>query len=430
MHKFDANGSWSRRGFLGLAGGFGAISMLPGIARATGAPKRLVVVRADGGWDVTFCMDPRLSSSGVDGPDAVSNGEVIASYGGLPIMANAVERPNMDAFFSAHAGETIVINGISVGSIVHEECRLRIATGSRLSTSADMACLSAVAHGSSETLPYLDLTGGGRVGPHAAMAGSLGRNNQILGLLDRELEFPAPGGASFPRYTPQGGQRTALDEYLDVRRGRFADRLGARAATARVDTLGAAMDRQRALMDSTLLQQGLSFGQAGSLSSQCELAASLMASDFCHSASVDSGRGWDTHDDITEQHGLFDDLFQGLNSLVDALQVEGIWNDTIVVVISEMTRTPKLNADGGKDHWPNTSALVFGGGLDGGRVLGGTTTSTLDALPVNLESGQVDESRDTVITYGRFAAGVLHAAGVDTSVYMPDEEVLHGIVDG
>ena len=73
---------------------------------------------------------------------------------------------------------------------------------------------------------------------------------------------------------------------------------------------------------------------------------------------------------------------------------------------------------------------MFGGGLDGGRVLGGTTTSTLDALPVNLESGQVDESRDTVITYGRFAAGVLHAAGVDTGVYMPDEEVLHGIVDG
>ena len=53
----------------------------------------------------------------------------------------------------------------------------------------------------------------------------------------------------------------------------------------------------------------------------------------------------------------------------------------------------------------------------------------MDALPVNLASGAVDPSSDTVITHGRFAAGVLHAAGVDVAEHLPGEEVLHGIVD-
>ena len=157
---------WSRRNFLGAAGSLGAAgalgaaSFLPRIAHAAGSSRRLVLVRAFGGWDTTFCMDPRLTVPGViDGPDRVSTDETIASYGDLPIMASSL-RPNMDSFFSAFSDSTLVVNGISVGSIVHEICRQRISTGSRLESAADLACLTAVEHGASETLPYLDLTGG------------------------------------------------------------------------------------------------------------------------------------------------------------------------------------------------------------------------------------------------------------------------------
>ena len=421
--------SWSRRGFLGLAGGLGACSLLPTLAWANGAAKRVLVVRAYGGWDVTFCMDPRLSTAGgPDGPDVTGSDEQIVNYDGLPIMASTF-RPSVHGFFQEHAAETIVVNGISVGSIVHGECRRRIATGSRLDTAADMACLSAVNHGSNETLPYLDLTGGGRVGPHAAMAGSLGRNNQILALLDRNVQISAPDGTAFPRYTPSPSQKASVAAYLDQRRSQYSDRLGARADSARVATLDAAIERQRALMESTVLQDNLDFGQAGSLIEQCELAASLMASGFCHSASVDSGTNWDTHTDLSEQHQLYENLFGGLSGLVESLKGEGIWDETIVVVLSEMTRTPLVNSDGGKDHWPNTSALLMGGGLVGGRVLGGSSQDTLDAMPVNLDSGLLDSSSDDVITYGSFAAGVLHAAGIDASESLPGEGVLHGIVD-
>ena len=100
-------------------------------------------------------------------------------------MLNQMRRPAVGQFFQQNADQTVVINGISVGSIVHEECRHRIATGNRDRSAADMGTLTAVSFGGMSTLPYLDLTGGAQVGPFAAQTGMLGRNNQILALVDR-----------------------------------------------------------------------------------------------------------------------------------------------------------------------------------------------------------------------------------------------------
>ena len=227
-------------GFLGLAGGL-VPSRCCRASPGPGRPKRLVVVRAGGEWDVTFCMD-RVAAGWTVVDDHRRSHRQLRRPSSWPTRWSAPTWMRS----SATPARAIVINGVSVGSIVHEECRLRIAAGS------EHLCrhghLSAVAHGSSETLPYLDLTGGGRVG-YAAIAG-LRRTTRSWACSTASLS--SRGWLRLPRYTPQGGQRTTLDEYLDVRQGRFADRLGTQAATARVNTLGAAMDRQRALMDSTL----------------------------------------------------------------------------------------------------------------------------------------------------------------------------------
>ena len=173
----------------------------------------------------------------------------------------------MDAFFTNFAAETIVVNGISVGSIVHEANQQRISTGSRLDTAADLACLSAVDLGGAETLPYLDLTGGGRVGPYAASAGALGRNNQILALLDRERPSPRPTDRPFPG-TPHRAAKAAIDAYLDQQRARFAER--GRPAWSCFSNLTAAAERRQALKESTILTDSLDFGTSGSVSEQAE----------------------------------------------------------------------------------------------------------------------------------------------------------------
>ena len=93
-------------------------------------------------------------------------------------------------------------------------------------------------------------------------------------------------------------------------------------------------------------------------------------------------------------------------------------------------------------HWPyqkqeisqdipdkkSAGRWVIGGGLDGGRVLGETDRDTLEAMPVNLNHGAVSYSGST-LNYERFVAGVLHAAGNETSEYLPGVEVLHGMID-
>ena len=421
---------WSRRGLLKAGAGIGLLSALPSIARASGTSQRVLVVRALGGWDVTFCMDPRLTSDGgPDGPDATGSDEQVANYGGLPIMASSL-RPSVDAFFERNAANTLVVNGISVGSIVHDECSHRMLTGSRSETAAEVAVLTAVENADSHTLPYLDLAGGGKVGPYAALTGSLGLNNQIIALLDRRLPIPTPDGTTMPRYTAEGPQKTAVEAYLDQRRARFATEMGARADLARFQAFEESVGRQRALIEERhLFLDNLNFGQSGTLSTQADIATILMSEGLCHSGSLRFPVSFDTHDDISQQHDLFESLFEGLDDLAEALRSSSLWDETIVVVVSEMTRTPKLNRDGGKDHWPTTSALIFGGGISGGRVLGGTSFETIDSLPVNLATGQVDEASGRTLDYQRFVAGLLHAAGTDPAEHLPNVEVLHGIVD-
>ena len=48
-------------------------------------------------------------------------------------------------------------------------------------------------------------------------------------------------------------------------------------------------------------------------------------------------------------------------------------DSTIVIVTGEFGRTPEINANGGRDHWPNAFSLTMaGGGITGGRVYGST----------------------------------------------------------
>jgi len=58
-------------------------------------------------------------------------------------------------------------------------------------------------------------------------------------------------------------------------------------------------------------------------------------------------------------------------ALLDDLGARGLLDSTMVVATGEFGRTPKLNAAGGRDHWPGVwSALLAGGGVRGGQVVG------------------------------------------------------------
>jgi uncharacterized protein (DUF1501 family) len=86
---------------------------------------------------------------------------------------------------------------------------------------------------------------------------------------------------------------------------------------------------------------------------------------------------WDAHG--ATPFSTFDDYAQtllpsfdrGYSALVDDLESRGLLDSTLVVATGEMGRSPRINASGGRDHWPAVwSAVLAGGGLAGGQVIG------------------------------------------------------------
>lgn len=67
---------------------------------------------------------------------------------------------------------------------------------------------------------------------------------------------------------------------------------------------------------------------------------------------------------------------QTMAVFLDDLGERGLLEQTAIVVLGEFGRTPRINAKGGRDHWPNTqSIMIAGGGIRGGQVLGETDST-------------------------------------------------------
>ena len=83
---------------------------------------------------------------------------------------------------------------------------------------------------------------------------------------------------------------------------------------------------------------------------------------------------YDTHSaNYPRMRQLLPILDTGLHALITDLEERGMLGDVSVVVWGEFGRTPKVNKDGGRDHWPQVSpALLAGGGIKAGQVIGAT----------------------------------------------------------
>ena len=84
---------------------------------------------------------------------------------------------------------------------------------------------------------------------------------------------------------------------------------------------------------------------------------------------------WDWHKDCFGEARQTLPLFDlGLSTLIQDLDERDLLQDIAVVVWGEFGRTPKINSNAGRDHWPNVGgALLAGGGMRSGQVLGSTT---------------------------------------------------------
>ncbi|REK09841.1 MAG: DUF1501 domain-containing protein [Planctomycetota bacterium] len=129
-----------------------------------------------------------------------------------------------------------------------------------------------------------------------------------------------------------------------------------------------------------------------------------------HDRVHNGANNWDTHDNNFGR--LKDDLLppcdMAFSALVEDLHQRGLLDSTLVIMLGEFGRTPKINGAGGRDHWPDCYSVVMaGGGVRGGMVYG--ASDKLGAYP----------DRDAV-TPGDLAATIFWRFGLDPSIELHD----------
>ena len=84
--------------------------------------------------------------------------------------------------------------------------------------------------------------------------------------------------------------------------------------------------------------------------------------------------GWDHHAKVFESlDKKLPEFDAGMSALLEDLSERGLLSETLVLVMGEFGRTPKINKDAGRDHWGPAASLLFAGaGVRGGSVLGST----------------------------------------------------------
>jgi hypothetical protein len=295
----------------------------------------------------------------------------------------------------------------------------------------DYATIIGYERGVSEDLPLgtIDFSGLGYTGDYSATSGRIGFSSQLKSLLMKDATFKPPSWADYvlPLYSPTSVEEEAVQAHLRARIEAFRKQVGVDPHNQRLldDMIESYERRTRMLEDADLIAGDLPLGERPSLTKQVEIAVDLIKNNVCHTVTVASELVWDTHDINFLQHDRYDEFYLSLNTLAEKLNVEGLLSETLVVVMSEMTRTPKRNVKFGKDHWPHTSQIWFGAGVRGGTVVGASGDdpgNILEAQKVDLATGEPTELGE-YNKYDNLVAGIVAHMGIDPALYFDPVQV-------
>jgi len=130
---------------------------------------------------------------------------------------------------------------------------------------------------------------------------------------------------------------------------------------------------------------------------------------------------WDWHSTNFKNGRYYLPAFdQGVSALVEDLHRRGLDKDVSVIAWGEFGRTPKINKDAGRDHWPrNSCALMAGGGMRAGQAIGSTNRLG-------------EEPKERPVHVQEIFATLYHNLGIDAArTHLTDlNDRPHYLVDG
>jgi hypothetical protein len=336
-----------------------------------------VVFNASGGWDTTYLMDPK----GVNEINRLYQAGDILTQGAhrfAPNRPHTVGGMCNEDFYAEFGGELLTVNGLDYSVNNHSPGARYMATG-KLDSLAypTFAALVAACRGSSCPLAFLTFGNYSATGNLIAMSRVpyLPSLQRIANADSVEGNVQAPYHDSFMLDRIEQTLRAARDASAAQPR---------LPRTARAENmLYAAQINSKALQRvSQFIPQDI---PGERLSQQVEIALASFKAGVCVSANLDIGQ-FDSHaNNDPDQMKLIPELLAGIAYLVRRAGDLNIREQLVVIVQSEMGRTPTYNSGNGKDHWSIGSAMFLGRGIQGNRVIG-ATDEQLFAVPLDPRS--------------------------------------------
>jgi len=378
--------SFTRRQWLARSGALGAV-LVPGRVRAANGPepkaKAAIVLFLQGGLSHFESFDPKP-----DAPVEVRGefGTIPTAIPGvrftehLPLLAKRLNR--FSIVRSAHHPTPDHIQAIHITLCGCELPGANIDSRNR-NLSPAMGSVAAKYCGAAGLPGYVAIPHRDQLGHrlHYGDAGSLGAAFAPVdsGMLPVRADLPYEAPRNY-RLLPGLSEQTLRDrvELLDRLERRSSSgglrhdgmALLARGAVARAFDLNAesAETRRRygdhAIGQQTVLARRLA--EAGVPFTLVNYALDQV-----------KGQDWDTHEDNFNlmKRNLLPPMDRAVSTLLDDLHDRGLLDTTLVAILSEFGRTPRINAKAGRDHWPNVfSVMLAGGGIKPGVVVGSSAS--------------------------------------------------------
>lgn len=429
-----------------LAGGAAAVALHPLLRAAGSQPDDFFVfIHAAGGWDITLWSDPRNERRGIIDPATTAS----IDTGGLrnwrpagdsfqliaPRGTSLVLGPAIGGLLDL-ADRLTVINGIAMNTVSHEDgtaysCTGRHRTGGTLPESS-IDVLIANERGLAQMMPdvsvrfpsafigtHLDKRAVPlRIGDVGALTKSFERSDyldpadraEISALLTDEANALAKGSTHPATFEQLGSQQQAL---AALQKGDFTQSFA-----------------KKQLQDAypQFNYKGRFYGNQAVVAG---FAVEAFKRNLVRCVSFSLGQ-LDTHSNNYRTHGhalqeLFD-IVANLVKLLDATPhptsaTTRLSERTHILVVSEFCRTPQINTNGGRDHYPNNSALVISPKFRAGKSFGKTDPEQL--LPTDFGKF-IDGTR--AIAPPDLLATFLGAFGIDPRRYMRDGEVVKALL--
>lgn len=413
---------------------------------------RFIIIHAQGAWDVTLWADPRNELRGLVEPATTANVDTAGIRNwtnGAPLSDGSISfqlvqrngfalGPAMGALTDMFDRLTI-FNGIATETVSHPDGTYYASTGRHLSgghpvqTSVDTILSSEI--GPSDLFPLMSVRF-----PSTYMGRGL--DPRATPLMVSDVTAVAKSLSRSDLYTQPADRAAvtqALGEEAKTAAAKSWDSSRLEALRTQYDALGKMLS-DKALLDTfdgtklqTTLRRAFFFDNAGgrivrqfhnSTALNAAFAVEAIKKGLVRTVSFATGASFDTHfSNYTDQPTLQQEMFDILATLVQELDREGLSDRTHILVVSEFCRTPAINANGGRDHHPNNSALVISSKFKRGLIYGKSDVDQL--LPTGIVPTATGKRQ---MTPADVLATFLSAAGVEPRKFLRDGEVLKEVL--